>query len=71
MSAVRTSAPEDCRLGYEEHDGDRYCFEHGDFLVAGAATRRCPTWHAEFATRPAPDAVPSGEATDDAPTKEA
>ena len=20
-----------CRLGYEEHDGARYCFEHGGF----------------------------------------
>ena len=20
-----------CRLGYEEHDGSRYCFEHGGF----------------------------------------
>lgn len=30
-----------CRLGYEEHDGARYCFEHGDFLVAGLRTQRC------------------------------
>lgn len=22
---------EPCRLGYEEHDGSRYCFAHGGF----------------------------------------
>ena len=25
-----------CRLGYEEYDGARYCFEHGGFLEPGA-----------------------------------
>lgn len=35
----RTIQP--CRLGYEEHDGARYCFEHGGFLEAGITSRRC------------------------------
>ena len=26
-----TAAHESCRLGYEEHDGSRYCFAHGGF----------------------------------------
>lgn len=30
-----------CRLGYEEYDGARYCFEHGAFLEAGMRTQRC------------------------------
>jgi hypothetical protein len=47
-----TSEPQKCRLGYEEYDGDRYCFEHADFLVAGVQTLACPTWHAQFAARP-------------------
>lgn len=34
--------PTPCRLGYEEHDGARYCFEHGGFLEAGVQSRlRC------------------------------
>lgn len=35
---------EPCRLGYEEYDGARYCFEHGGFLDAGpfySGSRRC------------------------------
>ena len=30
-----------CRLGYEEYDGARYCFEHGGFLEPGIQSRRC------------------------------
>ena len=33
-----------CRLGYEEYDGARYCFEHGGFLEPGvfySGSRRC------------------------------
>lgn len=30
-----------CRLGYEEHDGARYCHEHGGFLEPGALGGRC------------------------------
>jgi hypothetical protein len=38
------AAPTPCRFGYEEHDGARYCFEHGGFLEAGpfySGSRRC------------------------------
>lgn len=33
--------PKPCRLGYEEHDGSRYCFEHYGFahlLMFGTLT---------------------------------
>lgn len=30
-----------CDLGYEEHDGARYCFEHGGFLEPGVRGWRC------------------------------
>lgn len=30
-----------CRLGYEEHDGDAYCFEHGGFAHYAAGSRQC------------------------------
>ena len=32
---------EPCRFGYEEHDGARYCHEHGGFLEAGVRSRSC------------------------------
>jgi hypothetical protein len=33
---------EPCRLGYEEHDGSRYCHEHGGFVhYAMYRTMRC------------------------------
>lgn len=35
------SAPTPCRLGYEEHDGDAYCHEHGGFAHYAAGSRRC------------------------------
>lgn len=35
------SDPTACRLGYEEYDGGRYCFEHSAFLEAGLRTQRC------------------------------
>lgn len=25
------NVPTECRLGYEEYDGARYCFQHGGF----------------------------------------
>lgn len=36
---VTTSDP--CRLGYEEHDGSRYCFAHAGFTVAGSRSLLC------------------------------
>lgn len=33
--------PTPCHLGYTEHDGARYCFEHGGFLEAGVQSVRC------------------------------
>jgi hypothetical protein len=30
-----------CRFGYEEHDGDRYCFEHYGFHHYADPVRRC------------------------------
>ena len=36
-----------CRLGYEEHDGARYCHEHGDFVEAGdwySGRHTCPKY---------------------------
>jgi hypothetical protein len=30
-----------CRLGYTEHDGARYCHEHGGFLEPGVQSLRC------------------------------
>ena len=30
-----------CRLGYEEHDGARYCHEHGGFLEPGVRGQCC------------------------------
>lgn len=41
MQADQTPAVQPCRLGYEEYDGARYCFEHGAFLEAGMRTQRC------------------------------
>jgi hypothetical protein len=38
-----------CRFGYEEHDGARYCHEHGDFLEAGLRSRMCTTARNEAA----------------------
>lgn len=32
---------EPCRLGYEEHDGHRYCFEHGGFAFSAARQMTC------------------------------
>jgi hypothetical protein len=39
--AEKDALPAPCRFGYEEHDGGRYCFEHGGFLEAGVKSRMC------------------------------
>jgi hypothetical protein len=30
-----------CRFGYTEYDGARYCHEHGGFLEPGVQSLRC------------------------------
>lgn len=38
-----------CRLGYQEYDGTRYCFEHWDFIQPGSPFQSiCPTSLAEM-----------------------
>jgi hypothetical protein len=37
MTADRTA----CRLGYEEHDGMSYCYEHGGFAMTVIRKMTC------------------------------
>ena len=48
---------EPCRLGYQEHDGARYCFAHGGFLEAGVQSCHCNR------VLTTPTAQPDGEAS--------